>query len=187
MRDLSIRWIIVSTVVALIAAVTVFVALDGGDDRADDPAPAPTATLTPAPGAVDDDELAFVDFEDREVLLSELEGTPVVINFFASWCVPCRTEMPAFEAVHQDLGDEVTFVGIAYNDQPDDAQETIEETGITYRAGRDLDGALLEHFEGIKMPTTVLLDADGNVVHREDGELDEDELRALLADKVGVK
>ena len=173
MRDLSIRWIILSTVVALVAAVSVYVALDDGGD-------APTASLELTP------ELGFVDFEDRQVLLSELRGTPVVINFFGSWCAPCLKEMPAFEAVHQDLGDEVTFIGLAVNDRPEDAQATVAETGVTYRVGRDLDGALLEHFEGIKMPTTVILDADGTVVHREDGELDEDELRALLADVVGT-
>ncbi len=173
MSDLPVRWIILSTVVALVAAVSAYVALDDGDT------PSGGIELTP--------ELGFVDFEDRQVLLSELRGKPVVINFFASWCVPCRTEMPDFEAVHQDLGDEVTFLGLAYNDQPEDAKATVEATGVTYRVGRDLDGALLEHFKGIQMPTTVILDADGNVVHREDGELDEDELRALLVEKVGVE
>jgi cytochrome c biogenesis protein CcmG, thiol:disulfide interchange protein DsbE len=119
--------------------------------------------------------------------LGELFGAqPVVINFFASWCVPCIDEMPAFERVHQEVGDRVTFIGMANRDAPEDALATVEATGVTYPTFDDPDASALTWFGGLVMPTTVFIDASGEVVDRSNGALDEAELRAKLADLFGV-
>ena len=158
--------------VAGLAAVVVlgvggFLLLDGD---AEDPAAGPgrhtdTAYETPTGEAVP---------------LSTFVGRPIVLNFFASWCVPCAAELPDFEKVSRTYGDRVEFLSVAENDRPAEAAELIADTGVTYRWGLDPDGALFEEFGAAVMPTTVLLRADGAVAEVHAGILSEDELRDLV-------
>jgi thiol-disulfide isomerase/thioredoxin len=169
--------VVAATVVAALAAVGVYALLGGADGSSGTPS---GPSLTPVP-TLDPAHLSYTGFDDAVVALADLRGKPVVLNFFGSWCAPCLKEMPAFEAVHKALGDKVTFVGLAYNDRPEEALKVVETTGVTYQVGRDLNGALLEHFKGIKMPTTVILDSAGEVVTTHSGELSGNQLTALLA------
>lgn len=176
------RVVALSTVLALGAAVGTYAVLDDEDER--------TTTggfeLTPEAEAPTADEATFTTFDGEEVALTTLRGTPTVVNFFASTCVPCITEMPAFEDVHQDLGTQVSFLGLAVADRPDDALALVEQTGVTYRTAQDPDASVISALGGTVLPTTVLLDADGEVVATHNGELDADELRSLLADELGI-
>jgi thiol-disulfide isomerase/thioredoxin len=168
-------------VLALCAATATYIVLDDGDDDT----PAGTIELTPD-GDVGADGVAFTTFDGAEVPLSTLRGGPTLVNFFASTCVPCVTEMPAFEEVYQEVGDEVAFLGLAVADRPEDAQALVERTGVTYPTAQDPDSAVITALGGSVLPTTVLLDADGEIVATHNGELDADELRALLADELGI-
>jgi thiol-disulfide isomerase/thioredoxin len=112
-------------------------------------------------------------------------GGPLVVNFFASWCGPCKAEMPDFEAVSQAVGDQVTFLGLAVHDAADAAQGIIDETGVTYPWGLDSDDLLVE-FDGIGMPTTVFFAPDGEYIESHVGVLSADELEAKLAEHFGV-
>jgi thiol-disulfide isomerase/thioredoxin len=172
------RVLALSTVLALGAAVAIYVVLD------DNPAATTTGDtvqLTPEEGAT------FTTFDGESVALSSLRGTPVLVNFFASTCVPCVTEMPALEEVHQQVGDQVSFLGLAaQGDRPEDALALVAQTGVTYRTARDTDASVMTALGGMVLPTTVLLDADGNTVAIHSGKLDADQLRALLADELGI-
>jgi thiol-disulfide isomerase/thioredoxin len=177
------RLVAASTVLALCAATATYVVLDDGGD--DNP-PAGTIELTPD-GEVGVDGVAFTTFDGAEVDLSTLRGGPTLVNFFASTCVPCVTEMPAFEEVYQELGDEqVAFLGLAVADRADDALALVDETGVTYPTAQDPETSVFTELGGSVLPTTVLLDADGEIVATHHGELDADELRAFLADELGV-
>lgn len=131
-----------------------------------------------------DGELAttepFALLEGGTMSLADLRGKPVVVNFFASWCTPCVEEMPAFESVHQQLRDTVHFVGIALQEAPEASRKIVEETGVTYTIGRDPSGEVFESFDGVNMPSTFVLDADGVVVGVSAGALDEDGLLDLI-------
>jgi thiol-disulfide isomerase/thioredoxin len=119
--------------------------------------------------------------------LGELLGSkPVVLNFYASWCGPCITEMPAFEQVHQEVGDKVTIIGIAYQDRDEDALATVERTGVTYPTFGDSGQDAVTYFGGISMPTSVFIDAAGNVVDVRSRALDADALRSALDDRFGI-
>jgi cytochrome c biogenesis protein CcmG, thiol:disulfide interchange protein DsbE len=188
---LPLRVVIASTVIALAAAVAVYQLLDGDSG----PGAATEVGLVPLDEqahaqARTADELADVTFQDiggTTSTLGDLRGTPVVVNFFASWCAPCRTEMPAFERVHQALGQEVTFLGLAVRDRPEDVHATVADTGVTYRIGRDVDDRVLTAVGALgPLPSTALLDARGNVVEVRRGELDERQLRALLSEHFGT-
>ena len=177
------RLVAASTVLALCAATATYVVLDDGDDDT----PTGTLELTPDGEVGDTDGVAFTTFDGAEVPLSTLRGGPTLVNFFASTCVPCVTEMPAFEEVYQELGDEVAFLGLAVADRPEDALDLVERTGFTYPTAQDPDSEVITALGGSVLPTTVLLDADGEVVgDPHSGELDADELRALLADELGI-
>jgi cytochrome c biogenesis protein CcmG, thiol:disulfide interchange protein DsbE len=177
------RLVALSTLVALGAATGTYVVLADDDDASPPPS---TVALTPEGDLPDADEVTFTTFDGEEVALATLRGSPTVVNFFASYCTPCVEEMPALEAVHQQLGDDVAFVGLAVVDRPEDAQDLVDRTGVTYRTALDRDSAVMTALGGSVLPTTVLLDADGEVVATHNGELDADELRRLLADELGI-
>lgn len=119
-------------------------------------------------------------FDDTEASVADYAGKPLVVNFFASWCVPCVRELPDFEQVHQDLGDQVAFLGLNMQDSVTQGQDLVDETGITYDVGRDPDGSLLAQFGGVAMPTTVLVDADGTIVRVLSGATSQSELRTAI-------
>jgi thiol-disulfide isomerase/thioredoxin len=186
--------VIVATAFALVAALGVAALLDGGDGG-DGPAGDESAAsdggyeLAPQgelPGSVADVRLVSLADEPDAALGDLLTGAPVVVNFFASWCVPCVEEMPAIEAVNQSLGDRVTFVGLANRDEAEDALATVEATGVTYPTFADPDGSAITYFGAIAMPATVFIAADGTVVDVVNGELSEAELRAKLTDLFGI-
>ncbi|MFZ6004303.1 MAG: TlpA family protein disulfide reductase [Actinomycetota bacterium] len=179
------RLLALSTTLALAAAIGTYTLLDDDDEPA---LSTDSIRLTPADEAEGDtDSVAFTTFEGDEVALSSLRGTPVLVNFFASTCVPCITEMPALEEVHQELGDQVTFLGLALQDRPEDALDLVERTGVTYRTAQDKDASVITALGGTVLPTTVLLDADGRILTSRSGQLDADELRQIIADELGIE
>ena len=183
--------IFVATTFALVAAVGAAALLGWGDDSeaSGGSSDGDQVDLSPQgqlPGSVAEVRLGALD-GGADHTLGELIGTkPVVLNFFASWCAPCLTEMPGFEAVHQSLGDQVTMVGMAYDDQPEDALDTVERTGVTYPTYSDLEGTAITYFGGLAMPTTVFIDASGEVKDVVSRPLGEDELRDEISDLLGV-
>ncbi|HET6954235.1 MAG TPA: TlpA disulfide reductase family protein [Acidimicrobiales bacterium] len=190
-RRLSLRAYLVATALALVAALGAAALAARGEDgsaagsgrtegyelaEAPPEAAVPDSTAAVRLGALDGGA-------DRT--LGELMGKPMVLNFFGSWCAPCVLEMPAIERVHRSLGDQVTFVGMASRDRPEDALATVASTGITYAAFTDPDDAVT-WFGGLIMPTTVFLDASGKVLDVHSGPLTEDELRTAIGDRFGV-
>jgi cytochrome c biogenesis protein CcmG, thiol:disulfide interchange protein DsbE len=193
-RRLPLPAIIAATALALVAALGAFAVLDGGDAGGNDAAAPGDGTtdgfeLSPRgqlPGSVAEVRLGSLRDGPDAALGELLTGAPVVVNFFASWCVPCVEEMPAIEAVHQSLGDQVTFVGLANQDADEDALATVEATRVTYPTFGDPDASALSYFGGLRMPTTVFIAADGTVVDVNSGALTEAQLRAKITDLFGI-
>lgn len=134
-------------------------------------------------GEVLPDSLAIETFDGETVTLADFRGEPLVLNFFASWCPPCLAEMPDFETVHQEVADEVAFVGAAMQDDSRElALDVVERTGVTYDLAWDPAGDLFQAFGGFNMPTTVFIDADGRFVQRHNGIMSVDQLRTAVED-----
>jgi len=131
-------------------------------------------------------DVRFRYFDGTEGSPADFAGTPVVINFWASWCPPCITEMPAFEAVHRELSPQVAFLGINVGDEPGSARELAERTGVTYPLAEDPDSGIFQAFGGFGMPTTVLVDPEGMIVHMISSRLRAQDLRALIAEHLGI-
>ena len=182
------RTVALSTALALAAATFTVVVLSDDDEAVTTgDEPAGSIELTPDEEAPSADDVSFLTFDDQEVPLTSLDGTPTVVNFFASTCTPCITEMPAFEEVHQELaGEPLAFLGLAVTDRADDALALVEQTGVTYPTAQDPDAAVITALGGSVLPTTVLLGADGEILATRHGEIDADELRSMIADELGI-
>ena len=131
-------------------------------------------------------DLPRVGVAEERVRLADFAGRPVVVNFWASWCVPCRKEMPALQATAERLEGRVVFLGVNHQDGRIPAAEFEREVGVTYPSGSDPDGAVARDFGVVGLPTTVLVDAGGRIVARSLGEVTEDELVELIAEAFGI-
>lgn len=104
---------------------------------------------------------------------------PVVMNFWASWCLPCREEMPDFDAVARRYP-EVLFLGVAVQDTETAAREFAEEIAVSYPLGLDADGAILEMYPILGLPATWFITSEGIIAARWMGQLDQDGLEDLI-------
>ncbi len=119
-------------------------------------------------------------------LPDDLHGRPLVLNVWASWCAPCRKEMPAFEQVHQQLKDTVAFLGLDQNDQEDAARRMVAETGVTYRLAADPHGQASAKLGVAGLPTTLFIGPDGTLRGRRVGAMTAAQLRAAIRGYLGA-
>jgi thiol-disulfide isomerase/thioredoxin len=126
------------------------------------------AALKPAPS--NDDRLPEFSLPlldgSGTISSSELEDAPLVINFWASWCIPCREETPLLERTHQKYQDRgVRFLGVNVTDDPAAARNFLEEFPVSYPVVRDADQKLATSLGvGMGLPQTFFVDRDGNLV-----------------------
>jgi thiol-disulfide isomerase/thioredoxin len=111
-------------------------------------------------------DFALEDLDGQTVRLSELFGKPLVVNFWASWCPPCRAEMPAMQAVHERYAGQVHLLAVNATQQDSlaDARAFVNENGLTFPILLDPDGAAYRQFAITSLPTTFFIGADGVVV-----------------------
>ncbi len=120
-------------------------------------------------------------FGGGEFVLAAQRGRPVVINFWASWCPPCREEAPLLESVWRLYGErEVAFVGVNIQDTEEEAAAYLDEFGITYPNGMDTDGRITIDYGVIGLPVTFFVERDGTVRRRWVGPIGEAELLARV-------
>jgi cytochrome c biogenesis protein CcmG/thiol:disulfide interchange protein DsbE len=135
-------------IVALLGLLTM--GLQQAGDRPEVGQPAPDFTLSL--------------YDGGELTLSDLRGQVVVINFWASWCDPCKEEAPVLERVWRDYQDKgVMFVGIDYVDTESDAREYLAEFDVTYPNGLDKGQRISRAYRVQGVPETFFIDQDGNL------------------------
>ena len=112
---------------------------------------------------------------------ADLVGQVSVVNFWASWCGPCREEMPMLDSVAEEVGNTVRFVGVNTKDDPQAAADFLKLTGAGFEQLHDPDGELLRQLRTVQgLPITLVLDTDGAVTLRNVGQIDETTLRDAL-------
>ena len=133
--------------------------------------PAPTINMTLYGGGV----LSPADYADK----------PAVVNFWASWCGPCRQEAPIFERLSQEYGERgVQFIGVNIQDAEADAEAYLREYDITYPNGRDDNGSISIDYGVIGIPVTFFINKDGVVQRRWAGVMRETQLRQWIDELV---
>jgi cytochrome c biogenesis protein CcmG/thiol:disulfide interchange protein DsbE len=145
---------------ALAAALSLLLVACSGDSPSVDSDVAAGSSLLP------ESPTALPEFtpERFQSLLAELEGTPVVVNFWASWCGPCRREAAHLAKVARTFEGKAQFIGVDVEDQRAPAREFIREYGWTYPSVFDPSGAIRDSLGYVGQPTTVIYDGSSEPV-----------------------
>lgn len=122
--------------------------------------------------------------DGEEVKLSDYVGKPIVLNFWASWCSPCKSEMPEFNEAWEELDGEVQFLMVNMTDGSretvDTAKEYVEGQGFSFPVFFDTGSEAAMAYSAYSLPTTYFIDAEGYVVARAVGAIDRDTLQKGL-------
>ena len=156
-----------------------------------EPTPTP-ATAEPSDQAatgetarVDAPDFTVYDADGNAVKLSDFLGQPVVVNFWASWCGPCQSEMPAFDAVAAEYAGQVAFLMVnltdGYQETQAQAEAFLEEKGYAFPVYFDLDSDAAVTYGIYGIPVTFFIDAEGHAVAQARSAIDEQTLRTGLA------
>ncbi|MGD9935160.1 MAG: TlpA family protein disulfide reductase [Dehalococcoidia bacterium] len=127
-------------------------------------------------------DFGLVDARDGVTVrrLSDYRGSTVVLNWYASWCGPCRRELPDFEEAFQALGPNVVVLAVNLRESPSAATGILDDTGATFPAVLDSDGDVAARFGVRGMPTTFFIDGDGIVRMAGAGTITREQLKAEL-------
>lgn len=129
-------------------------------------------------------DFALVDARDGTTIrkLSDFRGKAVIVNWYASWCAPCKAEIPEFQQAVDALGSQLVVLGVDYMETSDQASSILDEFGATYPAVLDTNGTVAEHYRVTQgLPTTFFLDKDGVLRAMKTGQVKPDELVTFLA------
>ena len=129
-------------------------------------------------------DFTVTDGGGNRVSTADLSGKPVILNFWATWCPPCRSELPAFDKLYRQYGNEVSFMMI---DLTDGYRETVEgvkkfmsENGYTFPVYYDTEGSAAEAYNVSSIPFTVAVGRNGNIVGTHLGAMSEAVLEKLI-------
>jgi thiol-disulfide isomerase/thioredoxin len=173
-----------------VAAVALTLVITGRDGSSDSEFPDLGDLTAEDPNVPETDEaaptfaLTTLDGEVFDLAAHVAAGEkPVVLNLWASWCPPCRAEMPAINTASQRHPD-VEFVGVAVNDDPDKAAEFASEIDVSYTIAID-DGTVEEAYPVLGLPGTFFINPDGTIAKRHFGVVTVDSLDDDIAELFG--
>ncbi len=115
-----------------------------------------------------------------ELALEDLSGKPVVLNFWASWCVPCEDEAPMLKAAHDTYGDDIHFVGVNIRDGRSDALAFVDEYDLAFPSVRDESLTIYADYGLTGQPETFFIDSEGILVEHVPGPLTNERLTELI-------
>ncbi len=153
-------------------------------------APIGTSPSTSAPATQLAPDFSVLDTAGNSVNLSDLVGKPVVLNFWASWCPPCKAEMPDFEEMYKQYGDRVHFMVVNLTDGTretvDSAKAYVGAQGYTFPVYFDTTMQAANAYRVYSIPTTYFINADGTLLSYAEGMIDartlETQLKRLLGE-----
>ena len=182
--------------IAMLAALGgIFFALRGGRDDAD-PEAVPTRVGTvaaeagtgprdgngPVKGAPAPD-FALRDLDGKVVTLSELDGNVVWVNFWATWCRPCKKELPTIQKLYDEKRDGgLVVLAVNYQESDDEAREWMANAGLTVPVLLDRSGGVYDQYRLQGLPDSFFISRDGKLAALQYGEMTESKMRERLAE-----
>ncbi len=172
LRRLGLRHLVLAALLPIILLALLIVAL-----LARGTGTSPTAIGNVAP------DFSVIDLDGNAIHLDDLHGRPVIVNFWASWCIPCVEEFPLLrDAQARHAGDGLVVVGIVYQDRTQAARDFMANNGATWAAAADPDGRVAEAYGILAPPETFFIGRDGRIAARVLGQF----TAATLDDKVAA-
>lgn len=138
-----------------------------------------TACSTPSTSTQEGVELPDIDGAGIRAILADLDR-PAVVNVWASWCLPCRSEAPLLAQAHREMGDRVAFIGIDVEDQRESAREFISEFGLDFDHYFDPDRSVPAELGGFGVPITYFVRPGGDIFEIHSGIVDHQTLALML-------
>jgi len=142
---------------------------------------APAETAPSEPQTVQAPDFTVYDVDGNEVHLSDYFGKPIVLNFWASWCGPCKSEMPDFNAKYQELDGAVHFLMINMTDGSRETVETasqfVADQGYSFPVFYDTDSMAAYVYQAFSLPTTYFIDAEGQPIAQATGAINAETLQ----------
>jgi peroxiredoxin len=121
--------------------------------------------------------------DGEPIALRDHRGSVVALNFWATWCVPCRTEMPALQRASETFtSGELVIVGINAGESPQQVREFLDEYGLTFPIALDQNGSIADLYGVRVFPTTIWIDAQGNVQAEHYGPLTENQIEGYVTE-----
>lgn len=135
------------------------------------------------------DDFTVYDSEMNEVKLSDNFGKPIVINFWASWCSPCKSELPAFDAMYEKYNDKVVFMMInltdGYNETVNGVKEFVSDGGYSFPVYYDIKYEASNIYGIRSIPETIFINADGSLYETRIGAMSEKALENYIKQMIG--
>lgn len=129
-------------------------------------------------------DFTVTDGGGNRVSTADLSGKPVILNFWATWCPPCRSELPALDKLYRQYGNEVSFMMIdltdGYRETVEGVKKFISENGYTFPVYYDTEGSAAEAYNVSSIPFTVAVGRNGNIVGTHLGAMSEAALEKLI-------
>lgn len=178
MKQHKILWIVLLLAALLIGASLLYTRLAPSGGTLAPAAPAPESSAAPEPVAAPDFTVYATD--GSAVQLSDFAGTPIVLNFWASWCGPCKSEMPAFQSAYEAWGQDVKFVMVNMTggrETLESAAAYVAKQGFTFPVFYDTEADAAITYGVRTLPTTYFIDADGFLVAQARSALDQETLQ----------
>lgn len=130
-------------------------------------------------------DFTLTDLDGNSVSLSDYSGTPVLINFWATWCPPCRSELPLIQQYQDKYGDEFVVLAVDGGETAEDVQSFVDAQGYTMKFLLDPDFVVAELYQVRGFPTSLFIDANGAIQKVHIGELTEPMIIAYL-EMIGI-
>ncbi|MBE6625678.1 MAG: TlpA family protein disulfide reductase [Ruminococcaceae bacterium] len=132
----------------------------------------------------------FYDMDGNAVNLSDFLGKPMIVNFWATWCGPCKSEMPHFQEMYEEYGDRVEFIMInatdGYRDTVESVGSFMEDNGYTFPVYCDSDFDAINTYGVYAFPSTIVINADGSVYGTKVGALSKNQLQGYINALLGI-
>ena len=130
-------------------------------------------------------DFTLTTVDGKKVQLSELKGKKVIVNFWATWCPPCKAEMPHmqnyYDEFSQDENVEILAVNLTSGDKVESVQNFVKDYGLTFPIPMDEEGMVGQTYEAITIPTSYMIDSNGRIQNKIVGPMDENMIKEFVS------
>ncbi|MGB2993900.1 MAG: redoxin domain-containing protein [Paenisporosarcina sp.] len=130
-------------------------------------------------------DFTLTTLDGKKVQLSDLKGKKIIVNFWATWCPPCKAEMPHMQNYYEDFAKdenvEILAVNLTNGDKVESVQNFVEDYGLTFPIPMDVEGKVGETYQAITIPTSYMIDTKGRIQNKIVGPMDENMMKDFVS------